>query len=93
MYTENDWIVVNSTTDDEVLISCWRHLPFEVNYDDFRHEMFRLKRHHQRYKITKITLWCLESIWALSGYASTLFTLSDYKMFLIQMLMWVIKSN
>ena len=88
---ESDWVMVESTNDEEELKECWRNLPFDVNFHEFRDEMYRLKRHHQRYRITKITLWCLNSIWTLSGYVGYMSSFADYKMLVLQLVLWITK--
>ncbi len=89
---DDGWVYVDTHDDETLLRQAWSDLPFDIPYHEFRAKMLELKRHHQRGSFTRATLWTLETVWSLSGYATTLLTSRGYQTLLVRLLVWAIKG-
>lgn len=85
------WIMVGVPMDEEEIFrQCWKTLPIPMDFSEFRNHMLAIKREKQRHPATRTAIWFLHSLWTLSGYVSTLFSLTQYRTLLIQVLIWFI---
>lgn len=74
---DDNWeiVVQDPRSEEEILHDCWRSLPFQIPFDEFKQQMLELKTKHQRSRITNISLYILKTLWHMSGYASTLWSI------------------
>lgn len=85
----DDWVVAETWTDEQLLTEAWTHLPFDLPYEEFRTHMLTLKRRQQRSRLTNATLWTLETMWWLSGYASSVMNAVQYRNLIVPLLLWL----
>lgn len=85
----DEWVVTDALTEEQLLEEAWRHLPFDLPYEAFRTQMLTLKRKQQRSRITNTTLWTLETAWWLSGYASSVMNVVQYRNILVPLALWL----
>ena len=86
----DDWVVTSDEmmNEEKSLEECWRSLPFDIPYDEFRAQMLALKRKHQRGRFTNAAIWTAEVLWWLSGYATTALSALQYRSVVMGLFRW-----
>lgn len=92
---DEDWVQIQMDDEDKVLKYCWANLPLEISFEEFKKKMLALKEEKQNkpssgmiIRWTQYTIWFFHSLWVVSGYASTLFTVAKYREIIVQLLYW-----
>jgi len=88
---ETEWVTV-TYDEDQLLKECWEKLPIDLSYVDFRLHMQQAKddkdyRHSWR-RWSQNVIWFVHTLWLASGYASTLFTLAQYRAPILVLMRW-----
>lgn len=56
--SDDVWIEVKDVgSDEEILMQCWRELPFQVPYEEFRADMLTLREKHSRTSSAIAIFW------------------------------------
>jgi hypothetical protein len=92
---DESWVEIQVDDENMVLKYCWENLPLSISFEEFKTEMLKLKQEKSQKPTltylgwcTQYTVWFFHSLWVLSGYASTLFTVAKYKDIIFQLLYW-----
>lgn len=61
---EDEWIDVEMKSEEDIILHCWKSIPCEISYDDFKKGVYSVK--HQQ---SKFVGW----LWCISSYTITLY--------------------
>jgi hypothetical protein len=85
---DDDWVELTQDHEEKVLEYCWVNLPLQMSLDEFQEHMKTLKRNRSHINLMDSIYFVLQSLWTISGYASTIFTLAKHRQLLIQLILW-----
>jgi hypothetical protein len=80
------WVTIESVTEEDMMRECWKSLPFEVPYEQFKKEILQLRRKHQQNRFISLSWYALETIWSWSG---PLLSTMQYRDTIIALIFWL----
>lgn len=84
----DDWVELTQDHEEKVLEYCWVNLPLQMSFDEFQEHMKKLKQQRSHVNLKDSICYVLQSLWSISGYASTLFTLAKHRQLIVQLIWW-----
>ncbi len=83
MEDDDKWVILDDVSEEETLVRCWRNLPFEIPYRDFRYAVINARREHERGPVIRTLLFLSKTAWSWS---SVLFSTFQYRNIAIMLL-------
>ena len=91
-----DWIFVEN--EDDVLRQCWQNLPIQIDFEEFKQRMHELRKqtetlqnHSRLQRWSYTSVWVIQKLYGMTGYASSLYTVIKYRSYLFWLVAWTLQ--